>query len=91
MNVLPAFEHEGPFVSQLKSSLAPGRGGGGVCRDRNSVAWSEAWTRLRRVTAFRVRPLTSLMHLGTGLSLVAAGYILFDPIITFYLNNKFTY
>lgn len=25
---MPAFEHEGPFVFQLKSSLALGRGGG---------------------------------------------------------------
>lgn len=35
-----AFEHEGPFVFQLKSSLAPGREGTGV--GEGSVAWSEA-------------------------------------------------
>lgn len=71
MNVLLAFEHEGPFVSQLKSSLAPGRGGG--CGDRNSVAPSEAWTRLRVETAFRGKSLTSPMHPGTGLILVVQG------------------
>jgi hypothetical protein len=71
MNVLLAFEHEGPFVSQLKSFLAPGRGGG--CGDRNSLARSEAWSRLRVGTAFRGKSLTSLMHLGTGLILGAQG------------------
>lgn len=80
MNVLPAFEHEGPFVSQLKSSLAPGRGTGG-CGDRNSVAWFEAWTSLRVGTAFRGRPLT--LTCIWGLSLVAPGAMLFDPTIIF--------
>lgn len=70
MNVLLAFEHEGPFVSQLKSSLAPG---GWRVQDRNSLARSEAWTKLRVGTAFRGKSLTSLMHLGTGLILVAQG------------------
>lgn len=77
-----AFEHEGPFVSQLKSSLAPGRRTRG-CGDRNSVAWSEAWTRLRVRIAFRVRLLISVIHLGTGLSLMAPGNILFDPTVNF--------
>lgn len=87
MNVLLAFEHEGPFVSQLKSSLAPGRGGG--YRDRNSVALSEARTSLKVGTAFRGKSFN--ISDASGDASGSPGYISLDPITIFLFKHSFRY
>lgn len=85
---MPAFEHEGPFVFQLKSSLALGRGearaGGGFCRLARS--WDQRrGPNLQWGTAFRIRPQTCLPAAEEGSHTGGQGQVFFESRDDFFI------